>query len=393
MRTATANELRLSKISPGAIQSEIRAMSVECDRLGGVNLAQGVCDTPLPAPVEEAAIRAIRDGHNTYTRADGIAVLREALAEKFARHNSMKINPASEIVVTSGATAALYATCMALFDPGDEILVFEPFYGYHVNTLLSMGVQPVIVPLAAGDWQIDFEALRSSISSRTRGIILNTPNNPCGKVLTPKELEGIASIAIEFGLFAVTDEIYEYFVYEGARHQSLATLPGMAERTITISGLSKTFSMTGWRIGYLAANSKWTPAIAYFHDLVYVCSPAPFQHAAAAGLRELPDTFYDGLSTEYQKKRDKLCRSLKKAGLTPSIPAGAYYVLAETGNLEGTNAKERARALLRGTGVAAVAGSAFYGLGRGDNLLRFCFAKKESDLDRACKALESLAWK
>ncbi|HEY4046157.1 MAG TPA: pyridoxal phosphate-dependent aminotransferase [Acidobacteriaceae bacterium] len=364
-------------------------MSVECDRMGGVNLAQGVCDTPLPRVVEEAAIRAIHDGHNIYTRADGIAVLRQALAEKILRHNGMSVDPESEIVVTSGATGALYSTCLALFDPGDQIVVFEPFYGYHVNTLVSLGIKPVLVPLADATWQIDADALRAAITPRTRGIIINTPNNPSGKVFTPAELELLASLAIEHDLFVLSDEIYEYFVFDGARHLSIAAMPGMAERTITVSGFSKTFSMTGWRAGYLVASSKWTPSIAYFHDLVYVCAPSPFQHAAAAGLRELPESFYQGLSTEYQSKRDKICEALSDAGMTPAIPKGAYYVLADTGTLAGRTAKEKARSLLSATGVAAVAGSAFYGDGRGENLLRFCFAKREADLERACSALRS----
>lgn len=389
MPALTESHLRLSKIAPGAVQSEIRAMSVECDRMGGVNLAQGVCDTPLPRVVEEAAIRAIHDGHNIYTRADGIAVLRQALAEKILRHNGMSVDPESEIVVTSGATGALYSTCLALFDPGDQIVVFEPFYGYHVNTLVSLGIKPVLVPLADATWQIDADALRAAITPRTRGIIINTPNNPSGKVFTPAELELLASLAIEHDLFVLSDEIYEYFVFDGARHLSIAAMPGMAERTITVSGFSKTFSMTGWRAGYLVASSKWTPSIAYFHDLVYVCAPSPFQHAAAAGLRELPESFYQGLSTEYQSKRDKICEALSDAGMTPAIPKGAYYVLADTGTLAGRTAKEKARSLLSATGVAAVAGSAFYGDGRGENLLRFCFAKREADLERACSALRS----
>ena len=390
MPTVTEKHLHLSKIAPGAVQSEIRAMSVECDRLGGVNLAQGVCDTPLPAPVEQAAVRAIADGHNIYTRADGIASLRFALAEKLERHNHMTVDPESEIVVTSGATGAMYSSCLALFDAGDEVLIFEPFYGYHVNTLVSLGIKPVIVPLAGSTWEIDWTEVRASVTPRTRGMIINSPNNPCGKVFTEAELEGLAALALEHDLFVLSDEIYEYFVFDGARHTSLATLPGMAERTITISGLSKTFSMTGWRIGYLSASSKWTPSISYFHDLVYVCSPSPFQHAAAAGLRALPESFYQELSVEYRLKRDKICQALTQGGLTPVVPSGAYYVLADVSKLEGKDAKEKARMLLRTTGVAAVAGSAFYGDGGGENLLRFCFAKKEADLEQACTALRGL---
>jgi aminotransferase len=389
MPAATEKHLHLSEIAPRIIQSEIRSMTVECDAVGCVNLAQGVCDTPLPAPVIEAAIQAIHDGYNIYTRQDGVTVLRQAIAEKMERHNGLIADPHKEIVVTSGATGALSATCMALFDPGDEVILFEPFYGYHYSTLLSIRAEPVLVPLEPATWEIDFDRLRQAITPRTRGLVINTPINPCGKVFSQAELEGIAALAIERDLFVLTDEIYEYFLYDGLSHVSPATIPGMAERTVTISGFSKTFSMTGWRVGYLAASSKWIPAIAYFHDLVYVCSPSPFQYAAAAGLRTLPDSFYRDLSTEYQEKRDQICDALAAAGLTPAVPAGAYYVLADATRIEGDKASVKARNLLRATGVGAVAGSAFYGAGGGENLLRFCFAKPSSELDRACTALRA----
>jgi aminotransferase len=386
MPTAT-ERLRLSENAPRIIQSEIRSMTVECDAVEGVNLAQGVCDTPLPAAVMEAAIAAIHEGYNIYTRLDGVAVLRQAIAEKFARHNGLTADPEREILVTSGATGAMNSACLALFDPGDQVILFEPFYGYHYNTLLSLRVEPVPVPLEAATWEIDFDRLRAAITPRTRGLIINTPGNPCGKVFTRAELEALAAVAIEHDLFVLTDEIYEYFVYEGQAHISPATIPGMAERTITISGFSKTFSMTGWRVGYLSADNKWIAAIGYFHDLTYICSPSPFQYAAAAGLRALPDGFYQELATEYQKKRDQLCDALTAAGLTPAVPAGAYYVLADASAIEGERASVKARNLLRTTGVAAVAGSAFYGSGRGENILRFCFAKQAADLDRACNSL------
>lgn len=389
MPAATEKHLHLSEIAPSIIQSEIRSMTVECDAVGGVNMAQGVCDTPLPAPVMEAAIQAIRDGYNIYTRLDGVAVLRQAIAEKFARHNGLIADPESEILVTSGATGAMSSACLALFNPGDEVILFEPFYGYHLSTLLSMRAHPVGVPMEPGTWEIDLDRLRAAITPRTRGLIINSPGNPCGKVFTRAELESIAALAIEHDLFVLTDEIYEYFVYGGVSHISPATIPGMAERTITISGFSKTFSMTGWRVGYLAASSKWIPAIGYFHDLGYVCTPSPFQYAAAAGLRALPDSFYQDLATEYEQKRDQICDALLAAGLPPAVPAGAYYVLADASRIEGARASLKARNLLRATGVGAVAGSAFYGGDRGENVLRFCFAKQSADLDRACTALRN----
>jgi len=382
-------KLRLSEISPRIMQSEIRSMTVECDRVGGVNLAQGVCDTEVPAPVVENAIKAIHNGHNIYTRLDGIAPLRQAIARKLAHYNGINVDPDSEVLVTSGATGGLYATCLALFDPGDEVVVFEPFYGYHVNTLLSLRVQTRAVPLAMHTWEIDFDALRAAITPRTRAIIVNSPSNPCGKVFTHSEFESISSLAEEYDLFILTDEIYEYFLFDGAEHISPASLPGMEERTITISGLSKTFSITGWRIGYLIADKRWLGSIAYFHDLTYVCAPSPFQYASVAGLVELPDSFYAEMAREYQTKRDMLCGALQDAGFTPSIPQGAYYVLADVSSVAGETAREKARNVLTETGVAGVAGSAFFTGGRGEDILRFCFAKRDEDLKRACDALRS----
>jgi aminotransferase len=387
---AVADKLRLSEISPGMVQSEIRAMSLECERVNGINLAQGVCDTEVPRPVAARAVKAIAQGHNIYTRLDGITPLRQAIANKLARHNGFTPDPDGEVLVTSGATAGFYAACMALFDPGDEVILFEPFYGYHLNTLRALRVNAASVPLTAPDWKLDLDALRAAITPRTRGIVINSPSNPCGKVFDREELEAVAALAQEHDLFVLTDEIYEYFVFDGTRHISFATLPGMAERTITISGLSKTFSITGWRVGYLVADKRWMGAIAYFHDLTYVCSPSPFQHGAAAGLLELPDSFYTGLATEYQAKRDMLCSALADAGLTPSIPQGAYYVLADVTKLPGATARDKARNLLRTTGVASVAGTAFFADGRGENLLRFCFAKRDEDLARACNRIRGL---
>lgn len=380
---------RLSEISRFIVQSEIRSMSVECDRLGGVNLAQGVCDTEVPDPVLQRAVSSMQEGHNTYTRLDGIATLRNAIAAKALHYNGIHADPESEILVTSGATGAFYAACLALFNPGDEVLLFEPLYGYHVSTLKAQRVQPVIVPLADPDWAIDFDALRRAVTPKTRALVINTPSNPCGKVFSQAELEELAAFVTQHNLLVITDEIYEYFLYDGARHISFATLPGMAERTLTISGLSKTFSITGWRIGYLIANHAFIAPIGYFHDLTYVCAPSPSQHGAAAGLIALPDDYYSQLASDYQDKRDMLCSALSAAGLTPSIPAGAYYILADSTSIPGESAAIKARRLLADTGVAAVAGTAFLTGDRGKNILRFCFAKRPEDLERACDRLRN----
>jgi aminotransferase len=382
--------LALSQLAPGTVQSEIRAMSVACEQMGGINLAQGVCDTPVPVPVQEAAIQAIHAGHNIYTRLDGITRLRNAISAKQKRDYGLTYDPETEVLAASGATGGFHAACMALLNPGDEVLLFEPFYGYHVSTLKSLRVNPVLVPLAEPDWALDADALRDAITPRTRAIVLNTPSNPGGKVFSLAEIQVIAAACNANDLFLITDEIYEYFVYDGLRHIPAAALPGMKERTIVISGFSKTFSVTGWRLGYVTADRKWMGAMSYFHDLTYVCAPSAFQHGAAAGLEQLPPAFYTDLAASHQDKRTRMLSALTDAGLTPSTPSGAYYVLADATRLTGKTAAEKARHLLAVTGVAAVAGSAFFRPGRGENLLRFCFAKKDDDLDEACARLRRL---
>jgi len=388
--SAPASKLALSHLAPGTVQSEIRAMSVACEAMGGINLAQGVCDTPVPAPVEEAAIQAIRDGHNIYTRLDGIGRLRNAIAAKQQRDYGLVYDAETEVLVASGATGGLHAAAMALLNPGDEAILFEPFYGYHVSTLKSLRIHPVFVALAEPDWALDVDALKAALTPKTRAIILNTPSNPGGKVFSLAELEAVAEVCRHADLFLITDEIYEYFVYDGLRHISPATLPEMRERTIVLSGFSKTFSVTGWRLGYVTADKKWLGAMSYFHDLTYVCAPSAFQHGAAAGLEQLPPSFYTQLAADHQDKRARILAALTAAGMTPSTPSGTYYVLADASNLEGKTAAEKARKLLAATGVASVAGSAFFRPGHGENLLRFCFAKKDHDLDEACERLRRL---
>lgn len=390
--TAT-RRLQLSNLSPEVVQSEIRAMSVECEACGGINLSQGICDTPVPPPVLDAAAAAMREGHNIYTRLDGVAPLRNAIARKMSAYNHLACDPQREVLVTSGATGALYCAVMALLNPGDEAILFEPFYGYHLNTMRTAGVRSVPVALAGEDFRLDTDALRRAITPKTRVIVVNTPSNPAGKVFTRAELESIAALAIQHDLFVFTDEIYEYFLFDGREHISIATLPGMRERTVTISGFSKVYSITGWRVGYAVADPKWIAAMGYFSDLTYICAPSPFQFACAAGLEHLPTSFYTGLADDHQAKRDQLCRALSAAGMQPAIPGGAYYVLANVSALPGETAAQKARFLLRTAGVAAVAGSAFFrpGATEGENLLRFCFGKTQADLDRACAALKGLS--
>lgn len=382
--------VEVSRNASRIAQSEIRIMSVECEKVGGINLAQGVCDTEVPQPVRRAAEAATEAGLNQYTRLDGIAPLRSAIAKKLSDYNRLKVDPERELLVTSGATGGFFAACMAMLDPEDEVILFEPYYGYHAHTLTAMNCVPLFVRLKAPEWKFTAEDVERLITPSTKAIIVNTPANPSGKVMSRTELGWLAEIAIRHDLLVFTDEIYEFFLYDGHEHISIASLPGMAERTITISGFSKTFSITGWRIGYAACPSRWKSAIGYFHDLTYICAPSPFQHGAAAGLNELPKSFYEEMRKEYLHKRDLICSALQQAGLPPSIPQGAYYVLADSSALPGKDSKEKAMHLLQETGVAAVPGNAFYHDEAGENLLRFCFAKTLADLENACGRLQRL---
>lgn len=370
-------------------RSELRSMSVECEKVGGVNLSQGVCDLTIPEPVRSAAKRAIDEGPNSYSRHDGTRVLRQAIADNYRRRVDIDVDPDSEVVVSAGATGALYCACLALLEPGDEVVLFEPYYSYHRSTLVATGAVPVFVKSLAPDYAIDFDAFEAAIGSRTRAVIVNTPSNPSGKIWSADDLARLAGIAERHDLIVFTDEIYEYFVYDGREHICPATLPGLKNRCITISGLSKTFSITGWRIGYCLAPPDVAAAIGNFSDLVYVCAPTPLQIGAAAGLMSLEASYFDELAATYRQKRDRLCNVLDKVGLTPTVPEGAYYVLADTSILPGSSSTERAMHLLRETGVAAVPGRSFFTGSDGDRIARFCFAKEDDVIDDACNRLES----
>lgn len=391
MKSRTRIErLKVSSRTEWVKQSEIRNMSIECKRIGGINLSQGIVDTEVPLVVRRAAQEAMDKGVNTYTRYDGLPELREAIAKKQKRFTGLEYNPEGEIIVSAGATGALYCACFALLEPGDEVIVFEPYYGYHVQTLLAAEAVPVYVRLEPPDWGISSEDIRKAINPRTRGIIVNTPANPSGKVFSEDELKLIADIAEEQGLFIFTDEIYEHFIYDGKKHLPPASIIGSRERTITISGLSKTFSITGWRIGYCMCDKRWAEAIGYFNDLVYVCAPAPLQMGVAKGLLTLGEDYYDSLERQYHVKRDRICNALSNVGLKPYVPQGAYYVLADISKLSGDDSKEKVMFLLRETGVASVPGEAFYHDDSGEDLARFCFAKEDKVLDEACRRIEGL---
>jgi aminotransferase len=370
--------------------SEIRAMTQACVQAKGLNMAQGVCDTPAPPVVLRAAAQAMERGKNVYSRFDGLPELRQAIAKKLAQHNGILADPETEVTVSAGATGSFHCACLALLNPGDEVILFEPFYQYHISALLAVEAIPVTVKMRAPDWTFSTADIECAITPRTKAIIVNSPGNPSGKVFSRQELESIAAIAQQHDLFVFTDEIYEHFLYDGRTHVSLATLPGMADRTITIGGYSKTFSITGWRIGYSVAAARWAQAIGAMNDLLYVCAPTPLQAGVAMGIQELPDSFYRDLARDYQRKRDRFCQALANAGLTPSIPQGAYYVLADSSRLPGTTGKERAMSLLETIGLGGVPGEAFFSGADGRSFIRFSYAKIDSDIDDACRRLARL---
>lgn len=382
--------LSISQRSELLVQSEIRNMSIECDKVNGINLSQGLGDLPVPQAVTQGVTEGMDKGINQYTRYDGLPELRQALAIKAEVYNKIKIDADKNIVVSSGATGAFYSACLALLNPGDEVIIFEPYYGYHINTLLAVGAVPCYVRLNPPSWSFNLEDLAQVITPKTKGIMISTPANPCGKVFSRVELEQLADFAIKHDLFVFTDEIYEYIIYDNQEHISPASLPQIFDRTITISGYSKTYSITGWRVGYCLCQEKWKEMIGYISDLVYVCAPAPLQYGVAKGIETIPDEFYKSLSAKYQGKRDHLCATLKVIGLTPYIPQGAYYVLADVSRVPGITSKDKAMYILEKTGVACVPGSAFFHDGAGDNLARFCFAKADDKLDEACERLQKL---
>jgi aminotransferase len=371
-------------------QSDIRAMTLACAKVQGINMSQGVCDTPVPSVVIKAAQDAMRHGHNTYSRFDGIAELRSALADKLAAYNHIKADPETHITISAGATGSFQATCMALLNPGDEVILFEPFYAYHLQAIIAVAGVPQYVRMRAPDWTFDLRDVEAAVTERTKAIVVNSPANPSGKVFSQLELQHIAELACRHDLLVITDEIYEYFVFDDRQHFSMASLPNMQDRTITIGGYSKTFSITGWRIGYSVADEKWARSIGAMSDVLYVCAPTPLQYGVATGIRELTRSFYSSLRMEHQQKRDRFCRALSQAGLPPSVPQGAYYVLADVSRLPGKTGRDRAMHLLEKTGVAGVPGEAFFQGSEGHSFMRFCMAKTDEDLELASKRIESL---
>ena len=383
MRTA---RVKLAARTAGFTESVIREMTRLNAVHGGINLAQGFPNFAAPQALKDAAKRAIDADINQYAITWGAKSLRDALSRTYAELYRMTVDPETMLTVTCGATEAMISTLLALVDPGDEVIVLEPFYeNYGPDTDIA-GARPVYVPLRPPENAFDRDELRKAFGPRTRAIIVNTPNNPTGRVFTRDELTFIASLCIEHDVVAVTDEIYEHIRYEG-EHIPIATLPGMAERTVTISGASKTFSVTGWRVGWIVAPPELTSGIRKVHDFLTVGAPAPLQEAVAAGLA-LGRPYYDSLSSEYRKRRDLLVRALETAGFAPRRPEGAYYVLCDITPFGFDDDTAFARWLVSEVGVAGVPGSSFYSEpALGKHLIRFTFCKTHDVLEAAAERL------
>jgi len=380
MRTVSGKSERFT-------ESVIRGMTRLCEQHGGVNLAQGFPDFPAPAPLKEAAKRAIDDDHNQYAVTWGTRELRAAIAAKAQRYNAIACDPETEITVTCGATEAMIAALLAVVNAGDEIVVFEPFYENYGPDAVISDATPVYVRLRSPHYTFDVNELRAACSARTKAIIVNTPHNPSGHVFTQAELEQIAGVCHDVDCLAITDEIYEHIIFDDRPHVSLASLPGMRERTITISGLSKTYSITGWRLAYAIAAPPLTAAIRKMHDFLTVGAPHPLQRAAVEALN-FPDSYYRQLTTDYAARRDILSAALTAAGFRICVPEGAYYMLADISACGFRDDVQFCHWLVTAVGVAAVPGSSFYRHAElGDRWIRFAFCKREETLHEAARRL------
>lgn len=375
-----------------AVANPLRALTDVIDATpGGINLGQGVCDLDMPEPLRRGAIASIEGGdRQTYTHYSGIPELRRAIARKLREWNGLAVDD-DEVVVTAGSSSAFIAAALTLFDPGDEVILLEPFYSYHRSQLLLLGLVPVCIPPADESLTPDLDALARAIGPKTRGLVLNTPANPSGKVLTRVELDAIARVLDGTDVTVLTDEVYEYLCYDGRRHVSPAAVSALAGRTVTLGGFSKTFSITGWRIGYCAGPREAVDAIGKVFDQLAVCAPRPLQRGVAHALETLPPSFYDDLARGYQAKRDRLCTALADAGFRARPPEGAYYVLADYRDVFGDlDPVAASMALIERIAVNAVPGHLFHADATGVRTVRFHYAVTEPRLDEVCRRLATL---
>jgi aminotransferase len=372
-------------------ESVIREMTRLNQLHGGVNLSQGFPDFEAPAAIKDAACAAIQADINQYAVTWGARPLREAVAREFARRHGLAVDADAQVTVCCGATEAMMATMVGLVDPGDEVIIFEPFYeNYGPDAILS-GAVPRYVTLHEPDWTFDPDDLAAAFSNRTKAIILNTPNNPTGKVFTRDELDVIARLCQQWNVVAISDEIYEHIVYDGCRHVPIATIDGMADRTVTINSLSKTYSVTGWRVGWTISPSSLTGAIRKVHDFLTVGAAAPLQQAGVAALG-MPDEYYGDLAGRYRRRRDMLLEILERRGFRCYTPRGAYYIMTDISGFGFPDDVAFARYLVQDVGVAAVPGSSFYrDAAAGRTKLRFCFCKREETLAEADRRMAAIA--
>jgi aspartate/methionine/tyrosine aminotransferase len=383
--------LTISRRAASFQESVIREMTRLHAIYGGVNLAQGYPDFDPPAEIIEAACKALRDGYNQYAITWGAPTLREAIARRASEFNRIPTDPDENVTVACGATEAMIAALMAVVNPGDEVVVFSPFYeNYGPDAILS-GATPRYVHLREPGWCFDLEELAAAFGPRTRAVILNTPHNPSGHVFTRAELESIAALCQRHDAVAITDEIYERILYDGREHISIASLEGMGDRTVTISGASKTFAVTGWRLGWAIAPAEITVGIRRVHDFLTVGAPHPLQMAAAAAL-ELPESYYRGMVEQYTLRRDRMLGIIESTGLRPSPPEGAYYVMADCSMFGQADDVAMAMWLVKEFGIAVVPGSSFYPPGdpAGRQRIRFAFPKRMETLDEAERRLRDL---
>jgi aminotransferase len=383
-------KLRASHKASQFTESVIREMTRLALHHGAVNLSQGFPDFPAPPEIKAAAERAIESDVNQYTVTWGTRAFRQAIANDFTRRHGVPVDPDTDVTVCCGSTEAMAATMLGIIDPGDEVIVFEPFYENYGPDIILSGAVPRYVTLREPDWSFDHDELAAAFSNKTRAIVVNTPNNPTGKVFTRDELEVIARLCRQWDVVALMDEIYEHILYDGARHVSMASIDGMAERTVSINSLSKTFSVTGWRVGWAVAAPALSAGIRKVHDFLTVNAPAPMQDAGVFALG-LPDTYYRDLAAHYQARRDRVIGMLRERGFACFVPSGAYYVMTDVSGLGASDDVAFARMLIEEVGVAAVPGSSFYrGRSRGRTQVRFCFCKRDETLAEAERRLAKL---
>ena len=373
-------------------QSNIRAITLLLQGRDGINLGQGICDMPTPDPIKRGAHAAIDSDQSIYSHYGGIIELRKALMTKSLQYNKIPVSAPDEIMVTVGSTGAFVAAMFTLLNPGDEVIVFEPYYGYHANLLSVMGAKQKFVSTVGPDWGIDFDYVESLITPRTKAILVNTPGNPSGKVWSREELTRVAGLLEKHDLFAITDEIYEYMLYDGREHISLASIPGAFDRTITLSGFSKTYNMTGWRLGYAVGPEAIISKMGLLSDLIYICAPTPLQHGVAEAF-DMNDSYFTEMGEAYARKRELMCTTLEEIGFLVPWPQGSYYVLADFSPLRSRfdgfeDDMAASTTLVERAGIGTVAGRSFFDKDEdGSSCLRFCFAKEYPVLEEACRRL------